>query len=80
MTERSASSPGKASINAQPEENFADSEGWISWKNLTTEAMKRFYKQLLANTSGAPGLVSYEAVKRARAANGNFAWSWGGRC
>ncbi|MFV9684519.1 hypothetical protein ACNFD4_17765 [Pseudomonas sp. NY15367] len=71
MTEDSASSSG------QPEENFANSEGWISWRNLTTEAMERFYKQLLANTCGTPGLVGYEAVKRARAANGNFAWSWG---
>lgn len=77
MTERSARSPGKASLNGQPEENFANSEGWISWRKLTTEAMERFYEQLLSNVSETPGLLGYEAAERARAANGNFAWSWG---
>lgn len=77
MTERSARSPGKASLSGKPEESFANSEGWISWRKLTTEAMERFYEQLLSNVSGAPGLLGYEAAERARAANGNFAWSWG---
>ncbi|MDO9623783.1 MAG: hypothetical protein Q7J46_07315 [Pseudomonas sp.] len=77
MTERSARSSGKPSLNEQSEENFADNEGWIAWRNLTTEAMGRFHEQLLASVSRAPGLVGYEAAKRARAANGNFAWSWG---
>lgn len=71
MTKRPTSSSG------QPEEDFANSEGWISWRNLTTEAMERFYEQLIANVSGFPGLVGYEAAERARAANGNPAWSWG---
>lgn len=77
MTESSARSSGKPSLNEQSEENFAENEGWIAWRNLTTEAMGRFHEQLLANVSIAPGLVGYEAAKRARAANGNSAWSWG---
>lgn len=80
MTERFAKSSGKPSLNEQSEENFADNEGWISWRNLTTEAMVRFHEQLLANVSKSLGLVGYEAAKRARAANGNFAWYWGGSC
>ena len=77
MTELSAKSSGNPSLNEQSEENFADNEGWISWRTLTTEAMGRFYEQLLANVSTSPGLVGYEAAERARAANGTFAWSWG---
>src|SRR3990167_6747877 len=77
MTERSTRSSGKPSLNEQSQENFADNEGWIAWRNLTTEAMRRFHEQLLANVSRAPGLVGYEAAERARAANGSVAWSWG---
>src|SRR3989338_3426079 len=77
MTERSTRSSGKPSLNEQSQENFADNEGWIAWRNLTTEAMRRFNEQLLANVSRAPGLVGYEAAERARAANGSVAWSWG---
>lgn len=78
MGKPTAPSSSETPHHEQPLDSVADDGGWASWRSLATEAQRRFHERLLENRSRFPGLVDYAVVERARVANGNFAWSWGG--